>query len=237
MQRHMAVILLLALCFPEGSFADSFWDDLLRFFGISASPAQMKGIESALNDGEIWIASLEDGDRKALTTKAGYRWPIFHPHGSSLLVLHGEDIIRITLTDPMTVETLFRNPNVEKLVGFDRQDPERVLVVMAGATPTLAVMDLRDGRVSRITLDTESDRGITMLAHIRGQDRTYDDIELFVGTESARRMSGVIEWTDVFIQRGDAKPVDVSCSDGTDCGQPSLSFNKKAVLYIKRHEE
>jgi hypothetical protein len=58
-----------------------------------------------------------------------------------------------------------------------------------------------------------------------------------VKTESTRGIEGAREWTDVYVQRGSDKGDNISRCDGIDCGQPSLSFDEKAIVYIKSHHE
>jgi len=62
-----------------------------------------------------------------------------------------------------------------------------------------------------------------MVEDLEGWSRTYGDKHVYVEKVTKLAMSGTIEWVDVFYSAGDAKPVDVSNCDGTNCGQPSLS--------------
>jgi hypothetical protein len=50
-------------------------------------------------------------------------------------------------------------------------------------------------------------------------------------------MSGTIKWVDFFYSAGDAKPVDVSNCDGTNCGQPSLSQDNHPLVFVKASRE
>lgn len=56
---------------------------------------------------------------------------------------------------------------------------------------------------------------------------------LYVESQSKRAFSGTVEWMDVFLKVGDAKPIDLGQCDGTNCGQPSLSEDKHLVVFVK----
>jgi len=65
----------------------------------------------------------------------------------------------------------------------------------------------------------------------------YAGVRVYVMTETSRGMEGFREWTDVFIQKGDGKPENVSRCHGSNCGHPSLSSDGKAVVYIQLRRE
>ena len=71
--------------------------------------------------------------------------------------------------------------------------------------------------------DAKSDGERRMLVQIRGQERVYGDASVYVKTESKRGMTRAIEWTDVYLRRGNQPPQNVSTCDGVNCGQPALS--------------
>jgi hypothetical protein len=70
-------------------------------------------------------------------------------------------------------------------------------------------------------------------AEIRGQERDYGTTTLYLKTESKQGLSRTAEWTDVWLRRGDAGPVNVSRCDGVNCGQPALSPDGRRVAFVK----
>ena len=79
----------------------------------------------------------------------------------------------------------------------------------------------------------QSDDERTLLAQIRGQERLYGDTVVYTKTETKRGLSRAIEWTDVYIKRGSEAPLNVSACDGVNCVQPSLSPDRRSVVFVK----
>ena len=71
------------------------------------------------------------------------------------------------------------------------------------------------------------------MAHLRGWDRNYGDTRVYVRDERKPGLAGDVQWTDVYVKRGAANPVNVSRCDGTPCSQPSLSSDGKLVVFIR----
>ena len=136
-------IIGVALAGASSACADSLLDRIMRVLGISATPSQMKG-DSDLSAGQVWIADLERGTRTAVTTDSGYRWPVFEPAGGAIIALKGDSLVRIA-TRNGGVNVLYNIPGVEKLVGFDRDDPDKLLVTLDSQTAPLALLSLETG--------------------------------------------------------------------------------------------
>jgi hypothetical protein len=180
---------------------------------------------------------LGRGSREALTTGGDYRWPVFERSGDSLVALTGDRLVRIPLTKGAKVEVLYSLPGVVKLVGFDRHNPDRLLVTRDQPESPLAVLSVTSGKVTPLPYDADDEDQRRMLAHIRGDERIYAGARLYVMTESTRGIEGAREWTDVYIQGGSTQQQNVSRCDGNDCGQPSLSPDEKAVVYIQSRRQ
>jgi hypothetical protein len=122
-----------------------------------------------------------------------------------------------------------------KLVGFDGTDADD-LVLLFDAPPAaspLGSVSLKSGRVTPLPYDASSEEQRRMLAHIRGQEREYGTTRLYTKSESRRGLSRNVQWTDVYIRRGNAAPRNISKCDGVSCVQPSLSADGQSVMFIK----
>ena len=53
---------------------------------------------------------------------------------------------------------------------------------------------------------------------------------LLIGADSALRTT---EWTDVYVARGTAAPVNVSACQGVNCSAPALSSDGRQIAYVK----
>ena len=72
-----------------------------------------------------------------------------------------------------------------------------------------------------------------MLTHLRGWERVYGNTKVYVKKETRTDLSGLLEWTDVYLKQSDKDPRNVSKCDGINCGQPSSSENGRYVVYVK----
>lgn len=225
------VILGFALGEVRSGLADDFFDRIMQVLGISATPRQMRG-ESDTSAGQIWVADLERGTPTALTTESDYRWPVYEPSGQAVVALRGNNLVRV-LASNGTVTVLHKIAGVEKLVGFDRTDPDKLLVVLDKETTPLAFLSLKTANLTPLPYDSRSEHHRQIFSHVKGQERVYGIARVYVKTESKRSMEGELQWDDVYLQRDNAAPRNVSNSDGFNCGQPSLSPDGKSIVYIR----
>lgn len=208
-------------------------DAVLRFFGITANPSAMKGDGIEIAGGDIWVANLERGTREALTTGGNYRWPVFEQSSKSVVALTGDRLVRIAIVRGAKAEVLHSVPGIVKLVGFDRNNPDRLLVTRNSPESPLAILSVKSGKLTLLPYDPDDKEQRRMLTHIRGDERTYAGARVCVKTESTHGIEGAREWTDVYIQRGPRQEHNVSHCNGIDCGQPSLSPDERAVVFIQ----
>jgi len=228
----MASALVATMAASWGSAADSLVERLLRIAGLTAAPAQLRGPDDAVDTGSIWIADLERRTVTPATSDVGYRSPVFSPSDGRIFALKGDRVVRIPSNGgtPSSVQTA---PGAVKLVGFDGASAEEIVVLFEASTSPLAVLSLKTGNVTPLPYDPTSAQQQRMLAQIRGHDRVYGTISLYVKSESKRGLLRTIEWTDVYVRRGDSPPQNVSVCDGVSCGQPALSPDGRRVAFVK----
>jgi Tol biopolymer transport system component len=94
-------------------------------------------------------------------------------------------------------------------------------------------VSLKSGRVTALPYDAKSSDQRLMLEQVRAQDREYGDTLLYTKTESKRGLSRNIEWTDVYLRRGNTVPQNISACDGVNCTQPALSPDGRSVAFVK----
>ena len=216
----------------------SFTDRLLKFLGISSSPSTLKGPGDEVATGDIWLADLDAKTTRALTSTGGYRSPIFISGMKDVLALRGEDVIRIPF-EVGEAKRLYSVEGIAKLVGCGSEDPGKALILLQGSTdgrPRVGLLTIRTGATAVMPYDASSQGDLQMVESLQGWTRTYGDQEIYVESRSKQALSGTVEWTEVFLRAGNANPVAVSLCDGTDCGQPSLSDNRRLLVFVKARE-
>lgn len=212
---------------------ESFWQRVLRASGIAANPSTLKGPERGAS-GQIWVAELGGKRTRELTAGGGYRSPVFIPGRNSILALKGSDIVRLPVGGGAP-ERLYTINGISKLVGFNRDTPDQLLVLTEDsfAKPSVGWLSVKTGRFVPMPYDPASSEDKRMLEHLRGWDRVYGGTSVYVNSLIKQSLSGPVEWTDVFLKAERGEPINVSRCEDVDCGQPSLSANGRLLVFIK----
>lgn len=235
-QRGKMICLLIAviLAFPSGADADPFLKTLSNFFNLGSSAAQMKGPGDEVATGSIWTADIEKKTTTQITQDEGYRSPVFTTTNADIFALKGDSLVRIKPGG--SPEEVRKVNGIVKLVGFDSKNPDEILVLLKDDNSPLAVLSLKTGNVALLPYDPKSDYHKLVLAKIRGQGRILGTTRAFVKKVSKQGLSHIIEWTDVYVKRGDTEPQNVSGCDGVNCAQPALSSDGRLVVFVKSED-
>ncbi len=217
----------------------SFTERLLKFLGISDSPGTLKGPGDEVTSGELWMANLQAGTTRVLTSSEGYHSPIFLAGNKDVLALRGTNVVRIPTTDGEG-KKLYSVDGILKIVGASTEDAGVVLILLrseAGGHPRVGLLTVSTGAVTPVPYDPASSQDLQMVEDVEGWSRTYSDRHIYVHTQDKQALSGTVEWSDVFLQVDNTPPVDVSQCDGVNCGQPSLSADGHWLVFVKKKGE
>lgn len=211
----------------------TFWQRLLRFAGISATPSAQKAPGDEAGAGDIWLVQVNSSQALRLTRDGGYRSPIFLAGDEKIIALNGPDLMEISITGGEPKKLLCAK-QVVKLVGANMDDPNSILVLMEdqSRSPGLGLLTLNDGSVTKIPRE-ENEEYRKALTHAEGWERVYGTTKVFVKTEVKNDLVGTVEWSDVYLKQEGSRPINISRCDGVNCGQPSLSQNRRSVAFIK----
>ena len=210
--------------------ADSLLDKLLRIAGLTAAPGE--NAKRRRGAGQHLDRDPKRGTVTRLTADSGYRSPVFSPADGSIFALKADVVVRIP-SEGSPPAVIQRVTGAVKLVGFDGNNPDEIVILLEGGSSSLAVLSLKDGKVTMLPYDAKSEDQRRILAQIRGQDRVYGTMSVYLKTERKQGLSRAIEWTDVYLRRGDSMPQNVSGCDGVSCAQPALSPDGKRVAFVK----
>ena len=235
--RFLTVMLLLvsvSLGLPAQKKKESFWQRLLRFAGISATPSAQKAPDDGANPGDIWLVRVDSSDKLRLTNDGGYRSPIFFTGDKSILALKGNELVKLAIPAG-SPNRLFNLKGIVKLVGPNMDDPDSILILLErqDGREALGLLSLKSGQVTEISPDGEDQEFRRAVAHARGWERIYGTTKVYVKTEVKNDLAGSLEWSDVYLQQSKSEPKNLSQCDGINCGQPSLSQDGRHVVYIK----
>jgi hypothetical protein len=233
MKRLLLLICLTTLTVELAS-GESLLRKLLRITGISATPSQQKAAGQEMETGgTIWIADLTTGKASKLSNEAGFRAPIFAPNDKSVLAVKDGALWEISLTAD-GAKKLYEVSGLLKLVGTDRDDPDKVLVLLRRESAIgPALLSLTSGTVSEIAYDPNSSEDRKLLNHLKGWERVYGETKIYPQEQRRESIAGPLEWQDVFLKKNDAEPVNVSHCEGDNCGQPSLSGDQKKIAFVR----
>ena len=217
----------------------SFIDRVAKILGISASPGTLKGPGDEAINGELWLADLQAGTRRALTPGDAYNSPIFLAGGDRVLALRGTEVVQIASVGGHS-RKLYSVDGIMKLVGTSSADTGTILILLrgeAGGRPRVGLLSVTTGAVTPLAYDPASSQDLQVVEELEGSSRTYGDRHIYVKRQSKQALSGRVEWSDVFLQVGSQPPVNASHCDGQNCGQPSLSADGRLLVFVKAEAE
>lgn len=198
--------------------------------GLPAAPMLRGG--SPNEAGDIWVAGVEGAAPVRWTQAGGFRSPVFDPQGHTIYAMQQDALVRIDSPQslPMEVRTA---PGIDKLVGFDPQSPDALLVLTSDPAAPLALLPLSRAPQVSMPLALDDSVQLRLLAQVRGQDRVAGRLQVQVVKKDRQELTGIVEWTDIVVQSGSEAPRNISDCNGAFCSQPALTADLSRVAYVK----
>lgn len=230
-ERSLRRALLLACLWPAWvRAAETLLDKLLRISGLGAAPGQLRGDDGEA--GSLWLARVDAGAAQSVTATSGFRSPVFTLDDAAILALRADELVRVNLPQG-EARGLRPAPGVRKLVGFDPQSPDELLVLMDSAAKPLATLSLKTAAITPLAYDPLAPEQQRLLGQIRAQDRVSGKISVSVQTERRQGLSRAIEWTAIFVRQGNAPARNVSGDESVNCSQPAISHDARLVVFVR----
>ena len=235
MNRVVPILLATATLMAATAFAaqESWIARLLRVTGLTASPATMRSSADGEISGDLWVVDVDGAQPRALTSGGRFRSPVFSPDGGSLFMLRNDVLMSMPLRDGKPSQVLVV-PGAVKIIGFQRDNADEILMLLDSTTAPLGVVSLSRKSFDALAFDGSLDGADDMLSQVRGDTRTYGRTRLLVRDHGRRTSGGVIEWTEIYVQRDEGAPRQVSSCNGRQCRQPALSPNGVSVAYVQQ---
>lgn len=217
------------------SHAEGALSRLLTALGITVNPGQVKTPGDAYASGDIILAQPGQGAPQQLTSEGGYRSPVFGRKGE-ILALKGDALVSIPVAGGAARE-LRAIEGAHKLLGVKKDNAnEIVALVEQDGLIALATLARAGNKIKRYAHDPASPQDAALLAALQEDARDYGPVKLYLKSESKQGPTGrTIEWTDVYLKRGDASPQNVSHCDGSNCLQPALSSDNEMVVFVRSY--
>lgn len=202
---------------------------VLRVVGISAAPTLRSA--AAADAGAVWVADIAGAAPVRWTRSDAFRSPVFDARGRAIYAMQQDSLVRIDA--PEAAPVLIRSaPGVEKLVGFDPQEPGTLLVLTSNPDAPLAALPLGPGAEASMPMGPGADVQ-RLLAQLRGQDRAVGSLQVQVAKKDRQDLTGTVEWTDIVVQSGTDAPRNLSNCNGAVCSQPALAPDSSRVAYVR----
>lgn len=226
----------LALGVIQVGYAQGTLQRVLSALGITVNPGQAKAPGDAYASGDIFLARPDNDTPRQLTGEGGYRSPVFGGAGE-ILALKGETLVSIPGAGGAAQE-LRTIKGVHRLLGVNRDNPEDIVALIEhDGTIVLATVARAGSRIERHAHDPSSTEEATLLAALQEDARDYGSAKLYLKTQTKQGPTGrAIEWTDVYLKRGNAAPENVSRCDATSCVQPAWAPESGAVVFVKSRD-
>jgi hypothetical protein len=215
--------------------ADSFLEFLARISGISATSGAQKSLdEQEQSAGQLWLATIPELSRSALTTESGYRSPVFEPKDKGVIALKGSEVVRVSLQSGIGEVNLCAVRGINKLIGFPGENPDEVVVLLTDkdGNAICGVLTLKSGQVRKLPFDEKLKDHREMMKRLKSSERTYGITRLYPQARSPDGTGG----RDIYLDKDDGSHVNVSEAGKADCGQPALSHDEHLVVYLKTGE-
>ena len=229
------IICLYLLCYLDvATAANSFLETILRFTGISITPNQTRG-NNNFNEGEIWLVQLgqsQVSESRKITHSKSYRTPLWIPGHHLLVAMKGKQLVQMDEqgNQEKALHTLTYDT---ALIGFDKNDPNRVLVLRDSV---VGILSLKNWQITPVSYDENNPKDRAGLDKLTNNSREYASAKLFVESKKEPKSQGGFNtFNTIRIETNGGKNFAITCP--WTCGQATLSENAQQLLYIAPIEE
>lgn len=132
------------------------------------------------------MASLDGELNRPVTKEGGYLSPIFAPDGHTVYALKDGFVQKIPVSGGLP-ESIKKVSGAEKLVGFDKSNPQEILILLKNPSSPLVSLFLKDRSVQNHPYDSNSIELQRAIGKIRNQDRDNGAIKKIFWIPNGRK--------------------------------------------------
>lgn len=205
----------------QGALTRIFWRGVDALDLIFRSVGVLSG---GVERGELWAVELDAGGPYRIGSATDLAWPVQARDGATILALRGQQLVRLRVSGVME-PVPGAEADWEKLLGIDA---DGVVIGFVSGTPRVHPAMLRPGGTVMLAPQPDTPEERQRVARLLSENRAYaGEIDLIV-ERSARGGRGF----DIVLVAAGQRRLLTDCGD-IACGQPSLSPDRRRVLFIR----
>jgi dipeptidyl aminopeptidase/acylaminoacyl peptidase len=181
--------------------------------------------------GDIWLVQTGETGTDAIrriTKDGNYRTPLWHPGGQSILAMKDRNkLVQLNTQGSKEVQLhAFATKNTV-LIGFDRSNPDRVLVQQE---PLVGVLSLANGKITPLPYDPKNAKDREALDQLNSDTRYYGNIIVSIVDQAVVDLKGRAQ--TIYTIKIDNNVNDIAIKCPSVCSQPALSSDGRQLLFI-----
>jgi hypothetical protein len=205
----------------SSAWSQGFWSAIAKLGFVFKTVGSLGG---GVDQGQVWMFDLATGEQRPIASAGALAWPVLGPDDRTIFALRGGQLVRLSPRGgdavPLGTEAGWR-----KLVAVDSQS--NVMGFVAGKPRVHPALMTPGGELRRLP-QPETDEERERVSLLLQENRAYADGRQLIVRRSTRGGRGY----DVsLVTNGEARNLS-DCGDDL-CGQPSLSPDRRYVLYVR----
>lgn len=206
---------------PSSTWSNGFWAALEKLGVVFKS---ISDLGAGADGGQVWIVDVASGIQHRIVTPASVAWPVFGRDGHTVFALLDGRVVRLSILggDPVPLGSAM---GWRKLLGVDA---ENNVVGFIAARPRVSPAMLTPTGELRVFPLPESDSERERVSLLLQENRAYADGSELIVKRSTHGGRGY----DISLVTKSSNKTLSDCGDDY-CGQPSLSPDRRYVVYVR----
>lgn len=198
-----------------------FWTDIKEGLGVMFT--DLSNLGEGIDQGQIWIVDRTTGEQRPISAADPLAWPVLGPNDQTIFALRGRQLVRLN-TRSGEIVPLGNEADWRKLIGVD---PESNVLGFVADTPLARPAVMTPSGDLHLLPPPSTGEERKRVSLLLQENRAYTNgVQLMV--KRSRRGRG---YAISLVADGVVKILS-DCGDDF-CGQPSLSTDRRYVLFVR----